>query len=1060
MKKIIVYWIGFLWLFAAQAQDFQNHPNLYRTAENPYYWKNRKPYEGYWQQDVHYKIKANIDDKNNIINGDFFELTYWNNSPHTLQEVYFHLYQNAFQPNSYYHALCEENKVKATFDSYEAKGLGTVCENIQVNGKEVVTKLDNTILQIKLNEPLKPNDSITISMNFRTYYGNGSMRRRMKMFEDYGVKHFDGVHWYPIVCVYDMKFGWTTEQHLDKEFYANFGTFDVALTFPQEYIVEATGNLINESEVLPKELRQKLDLANFKEKPFGEAPSIIIPREEGKTKTWIYHAENVHNFAFTANPTYRIGEVVWNGIRCIALAQEPHASRWQPSAAFTASVIKTYSEDFGMYAWPKIIVADARDGMEYPMITLDGGTYPSHQGLLAHEVGHMWFYGMVANNEQYRAMLDEGFTQFLTSWSMEKLSGFQPKMFGTAMNAHRYYNVYYPYMRYTHAGYDYPLNTHSSDFRGAIRQGGGYGLVYFKTATMLYNLQYVLGDSLFNAAMKHYFNKWKFCHPYPEDFRQAIIEFTQADLNWFFDQWLETTKEIDFSIKKVKRNRKAGTYDITFKRLGEMQMPIDFTITTKSGNKYNYYIPNTWFEKKTNATTLTKWYGWGDKLKPTHTVSVPITEKIKKVEIDTSLRLADVNRMNNVWRFNQNSKLNFDFGNAETQDWTRYRSYIRPDIWYNSFDGIQMGVAWRGNYFGFVDNSSVKVWFNTRLAQQNIPEGQRNKHQLISIANTDSYSLRKIWTGLTLDDYFFWNAGLVKGGITLNKLWRKQDMNNPRSTKAFINFNWMRREGIDSLYLIYPQYWSMNQANTQINMGVIRNYSYQKGKGEVTFEVRTPNVWSEFNYSHVQLQAINVTNLSKFEIKTRLLGRFGYGEFPRESALYLAGAAPEDLYNNKYTRANGFVPVEWTGYGATANHFHMGGGLNLRGYAGRAFTTTNDLGLQQFNYFGKSGAAANIEIDFDRFFAFKAGKMSRYLSLDTYLFGDAGVLTYVNYQGRQQFGSFCTDAGAGAAWHIKFPNLDTQPLIIRFDMPFYVNRPSVGEDNFQWRYVVGLSRSF
>ena len=110
-------------------------------------------------------------------------------------------------------------------------------------------------------------------------------------------------------------------------------------------------------------------------------------------KTWQYHAENVHNFAFTADPTYRIGEVLWKGVRCIALAQEPNAWGWQQSAYFTAQVIRIYSEDFGMYDWPKIIVADAKDGMEYPMITLDGGTYPRHQSLLAHEVGHMWFYG-------------------------------------------------------------------------------------------------------------------------------------------------------------------------------------------------------------------------------------------------------------------------------------------------------------------------------------------------------------------------------------------------------------------------------------------------------------------------------------------------------------------------------------------------------------------------------------------------------------------------------------------------------------------------------------------
>ena len=120
----------------------------------------------------------------------------------------------------------------------------------------------------------------------------------------------------------------------------------------------------------------------------------------------------MHDFAFTADPTYRIGEAEWNGIKAIAMVQEPHASKWQNAAQFSADVIRVFSEDIGMYAYHKIIVADARDGMEYPMITLDGGKDPSYRGLLAHEIGHQWFYAQVGSNETYRAALDEGFTQF------------------------------------------------------------------------------------------------------------------------------------------------------------------------------------------------------------------------------------------------------------------------------------------------------------------------------------------------------------------------------------------------------------------------------------------------------------------------------------------------------------------------------------------------------------------------------------------------------------------------------------------------------------------------
>ena len=124
----------------------------YRSPENPFYWKNKKPYEGYWQQDVQYKIKATIDDSTDIVDGHFYELTYWNNSPHTLTELYFHLYQNAFQPKSHMHDLYKNNDQEVKFGKYEEQKKGTEVFDIQVNGESVDTTLDNTILRLKLKQ--------------------------------------------------------------------------------------------------------------------------------------------------------------------------------------------------------------------------------------------------------------------------------------------------------------------------------------------------------------------------------------------------------------------------------------------------------------------------------------------------------------------------------------------------------------------------------------------------------------------------------------------------------------------------------------------------------------------------------------------------------------------------------------------------------------------------------------------------------------------------------------------------------------------------------------------
>ncbi len=1054
--------------------QYPTPPNNFRSPNNPHYWKNKRPSESYWQQDVHYEIKASINDSTDIVDGNYYKLTYWNNSPFELNELYFHLIQNAFQPGSYYDDLNKANDVKVTFGKYEKQKLGTTVENLKVNGEDVQTILDNTILRVNLNAPLKPGDSVVVTMNFKSYFDSGSMRRRMKVYESWGYKHYDGVQWYPAIAVFDHKFGWETEQHLDKEFYGDFGAFDVELTFPQEYVTEATGVLVNRKEALPDELRDKLDMANFKTKPFNEAPSVITPKEKGKTKTWQYHAENVHNFAFTSDPTYRIDEVEWNGIRAVAIAQEPHASKWTESALFTALVIKIYSRDFGMYDWPKIVVADAKDGMEYPMLTLDGGTYPQHQSLLAHEVGHMWFYGMLGSNETYRAMMDEGFTQFLNVWSLDRIVGEKRQRLSKSKyimkhldsSDTRYENLYYPYINHVAEGYDEPLNTHSSGFNGAIRHGGNYGLVYYKTGTMLYNLRYVLGDDLFLKAMKHYVEKWKFAHPYPEDFREAIIEYTHADLNWFFDEWIETTKNIDYSIEKVKK-KKEGAYEIVFHRKGRMQMPIDFTVTTKDGKKYNYHIPNTWFAKTTDATILPKWYGW-DLLEPTYAATISLPAEIKTVEIDPSHYLADVDLTNNKWGHGGIRTLELENEVHNLTSWTQQKNFWRPDLWYNSYDGVQAGLHAKGSYFG---KSSYKatVWYNTRLGQWNTyPSDVAKKNQPLAFDLSTTHSLVKVWKGLEATESAYYNAGIWKFTAGFEKTFRKQDQRNPKYSKIFLNAKYLINDLSYKQYLLYPNQWgkagdSAKFVNASLNFGYFKNYTYTNGGGEFTISGRVPFVGSSYNYSYINLNSINKINVSKLEIKSRVFAQYGLGNFALESALYLAGANPEQNIENRITRARGIVPNNWTGYGGAINHFQYGGGLNLRGYAGYlapTLTKVNGQEVVNYAYYGNSGAAYNLEVDFDKFVKIPAKGVTKNLKLDTYLFSDLGVLSYTTSNSQTALGTFRMDAGAGTALTIKFGSLDMKPVTLRFDMPLFLNAPPANSDYMKFRWVFGINRAF
>ena len=1044
-----------------------NPPNTYRNNDNPQYWKNRKPHEGYWQQDVHYRIKANIDENTDIIDGSL-KLTYWNNSSDDMDHVFFHLYQNAFQPGSYYDNLQENNQVKPRYGKYEKQKLGTEITQLKVGEMDAESILDNTILKVDLPETLYSGDSITFTIDFKTYFDNGGVRRRMKTFNSWGYKHYDGVHWYPRISVYDKKFGWTTDQHLGHEFYGDFGTFDVELTFANNFVVGATGFLQNRDTVLPEELRAKLDIKNFANTPWNATPSIITPYDSTIRKTWKYHAENVHDFAFTADPTYRIGEVEWNGIKCISLAQEPHASKWQNAADYTSKIIKIFSEDFGMYVYHKMIVADARDGMEYPMLTLDSGKDPSYRGLLAHEVGHNWFFGQVGNNETYRAALDEGFTQFLTMWALVKIDGEYPVKDPPKSEYVRRYKrpektierrLYNTYIASAAKHSNTTLNTHSDGFNGALRHGGGYRQVYYKTGTMLYNLQYVLGDELFLEAMANYFDQWKICHPYVNDFRNSIIQYTKVDLNWFFDQWLETSKIIDYSVESVKKGEAPNEYLITFRRKGGMQMPLDFEVITKTGDHLKYHIPNNWFEKKTIGTILPKWHGW-DKLHPTYTAKITIPAEIEDVVIDPSHRLADANMTNNSKKIPLDIK--FDSHLSQSSDWTQYEMFARPEFWYNAYDGIKTGAHLNGHYLKHLHVFDATLWFNTGFAQGQFDSlVNKRAYDRVNFRLNYNTALDKFSPGSRANLSFKLLDGLMAYNIGFEKKDKSGD------NRIYLNYQSLaRNDSSDLNYLLYPELWNAGYYNNVVNIGLQHLYKYKFGTGNLNLSLRSSAIGSDYNYSQIRFSAINKNNIGKIKINTRTILQAGTGDNPApESQLYAAGGNPEEMMDNKYIRSEIISDDSWLKYGNTTNHFHHGGGLNLRGFSGYYIaqeTEEDSLDIRAV-FKGNTGAAFNIELEFQDLLGLRIRKLSKIFSLSSYLFSDLGVINYNAGNESLALSNLRIDAGLGLLLSIKkFGPLEVvNPINLRFDMPFFLNRtPNTDPDFFQFRWILGIGRAF
>lgn len=1057
----------FFWfsLLAALGCAAQSEHIQYRSSTNELYWKNRLPHAGYWQQDVHYNIKASINDSTDILTGSQ-ELTYWNNAPFDIPFVYFHLYSNAQTKDSYLADLYKNNNYHLKFGKYRSQNLGITVNEISAEGKPLKTELDNTILKVWLPRPLRQGESITFNISFSTYFDKEAIRNRMKMFNSSGKKHYDVVHWYPRIAVIDRKFIWTTDQHMDHEFYGDFGSYNVEMTLPSEYICDGTGILLNEKEVLPDSLRRQLDLSNFLNKPFNSPPSTII-QKDGSTKTWKFSAMNVHDFAFTADPNYRIGEARWNGIRCIALVQESHAAGWYNAPSYIAKILEVNSYNIGPYHYPKIIVADAQDGMEYPMLTLCGGFDPDYRTLLIHEITHNWFQGMVGNNETYRAWLDEGLTQFYTADSYQFIDGpisveAQPK----SKYVRRFtkpqrivddqiYNSYYAAVvtRQEEA----VLNTHADDFNGGIRHGGGYSQSYTKTAAMLKNLEYVLGRALFDKSMQHFFNQWKFCHPYPEDFRNSIIQYTGVDLNWFFDQWLETSKTIDYKIGKIKKQKK-GVYEITFKRKGGMQMPVDFVVIDGNDSARHYHIPNSWYVKPTSATVLPRWIGWGPKLKTSYTATINLNSHLKNVVIDPSYRLADVDMTNNMKRNRVN--LTFDSKIYNPSDWKNYEMRIRPSVWYNGYDGLKFGIALSGDYMKKKHAFELLSWMSSGIGQAYIDTvGRTTGFQQLSVMLDYRTSLNRWLKGSSLYAQLRTVEGLDLGLLGI------ENKTTNGKTRLYTHVKAMLRDlQKDLVYLIHPHEWGLQKLNSTLHAGVEHNYKYKRGTGNIHINLRAPVFTNDYDFSAASINVVNRNALGLVSINTRVFGQLGYGNrLPSESMLFVAGANNEELMENKYTRSMGFFPPSWGGYGAITNHFSAGGGLNLRGYTGYLMPEIDADGNMTYHYKGTTGAAFNAELEFGKLFSFIRDPFRKSLRIVPYLFGDAGTIN-INAPGKPTvMSNVIADAGAGISLSIlrwwKLYNI--KPLTVRFDVPFFLNRlPYAEKDYIQFRWVLGINRAF
>jgi hypothetical protein len=588
-----------------------------------------------WQQRVEYIMDVRLDTRTHKVNGTQ-KLTYYNNSKDTLRKVYYHLYFNAFQPGSMMDVRSRnisdpDPRVMDRISKLKEDEIGYQhIHSLKQDGRDVSYTVNGTVLEVTLTKPILPASKSIFDMTFESQVPV-QIRRSGRNSKE-GIA-YSMTQWYPKMAEYDYK-GWHAYQYVAREFHGVWGDYQVRITIDPSFVIAGTGKLQNPDEV-----------------GHGyEKPGTTVKRPQGNL-TWNFIARNVHDFAWAADPEYvHQTAQVPNGPELHFFYQpgEKTNAVWKELPAYTVKHFEFMNKTFGKYPYDAYSVIQGGDGgMEYPMSTLITGerTLPSLVGVMAHEVSHSWYQGVLASNEGLYGWLDEGFADFSADESLASLLEEE--------DAHR--SSYNGYFNLVKSGLQEPASQHADHYN----TNRAYStMAYNMGAVFLEQLKYVIGEEIFYKGMRQYYNTWKFKHPEPNDFIRVMEKVSGMHLNWYMIYWINSTKRIDYGVKSVIPSNDQTL--VTIERVGEFPMPVDLVVTYTDGSKELYYIPlnetlgGKQVENKTMQRSDLQPWPW---VNPTYTLKVnrKIGE-IASMEIDPTLRLADIDRKNNKLELGQNAK--------------------------------------------------------------------------------------------------------------------------------------------------------------------------------------------------------------------------------------------------------------------------------------------------------------------------------------------------------------------------------------------------------------------
>ncbi|HUE77510.1 MAG TPA: M1 family metallopeptidase [Longimicrobiales bacterium] len=481
-----------------------------------------------FQQDVGYTIEASQDDATSILTGRA-ELRYGNNAPDSIDRLYFHQYLNAFRPNSAWASY------DLRFDNRTFQDLGPddhAFERITafvVEGAELEPVYpfapDSTVFYVELPEPLAPGDSLEAMIDWAARLATEPRRQGRQG------RHHDWAHWYPRVAVYGSD-GWEYRTHIRPgELNGTFATYDVILDLPDDQVLGATGVPVQGDPGWEAVADAESGPVVYRADYYGATPADRLgllsqaPAVGRKRVHW--HAEDVHNFAWSTSPDYRYRGGTWNG-KPIHLLWEPASQGWDPDRIMRQQIegLDWVEELFGEYPWPQITVTDRVEGgaTEFPMLYMTSG------GAVVHETMHMIAHGVLANNEWREGWLDEGMASFLTSWLAEEQGASPAQVWGQTEQGIAQLDA---------AGQSEPVGLAGAEFSSYRMYSV---MTYGKGSLVLRMLRDELGEPTFRRGLRAYYDRFRFRQVTGEDFRNVMEAASGRDLDAFFRRWIDTTE--------------------------------------------------------------------------------------------------------------------------------------------------------------------------------------------------------------------------------------------------------------------------------------------------------------------------------------------------------------------------------------------------------------------------------------------------------------------------------------------------------------------------------------